>query len=102
MIDLIRKTVLAGVGFAALTKEKAEEIIHELTKAGNISEEEGRKAVEELMEKSEKARKDFEKQVEKLVTSAMEKLDIPTRKDYEKLKRDISKVKLDIKKLQSE
>ncbi len=100
MIDLIKKTMLAGIGFATLTKEKAEDLIHEFSKAGNISEEEGRKLVDELIKKSDKARKDFEKQVEKIVQDTMKRFDVPNRKDYQKLQKDITKLKQDIKKIQ--
>ena len=34
MIDLIKKALYTGVGLAVLTKEKAEELVQELTQAG--------------------------------------------------------------------
>ena len=38
MIDLIKKALYTGVGLAVLTKEKAEELVQELTKQAKLSE----------------------------------------------------------------
>ena len=45
MIDLIKKALYTGVGLAVLTKEKAEELVQELTKQAKLSEQEGQGAV---------------------------------------------------------
>ena len=38
MIDLIKKALYTGVGLAVFTKEKAEELVQELTKQAKLSE----------------------------------------------------------------
>lgn len=50
MIDLIKKTVLAGVGAAALTKEKAEEALGELVDKGKLSATEAKETAEKIAE----------------------------------------------------
>ena len=42
MFDLIKKTMLTGVGLAAMTKDKVEELAKELSKKGKLSEKEGK------------------------------------------------------------
>ena len=37
MIEVIKKAILAGVGAAALTKEKAEEVLGDLVEKGKLS-----------------------------------------------------------------
>ena len=67
MFELIKKTMLAGVGLAAVTKDKVEELARELTEKGEMSEKEGRELIDELLKKSEQARKDLETKVEDTV-----------------------------------
>jgi len=50
MIDLIKKTVLAGVGAAALTKEKGEEALGELVDKGKLSATEAKETAEKIAE----------------------------------------------------
>ena len=92
MFDLIKKTMLTGVGLAGLTKDKSEKLARELAKKGKLSEEEGKKLVNELSKKSEKARKDLEAQIEKVVKNTMKKMNLATREDILKLTERIKKL----------
>ena len=66
MIDLIKKTVLAGVGAAALTKEKAEEALGELVDKGKLS-------ATEAKETAEKIAEDGKREFESATTQLQEK-----------------------------
>lgn len=63
----------AGIGLAAVTKEKAEEVIAELVKKGEISKDEGKDLLSTLMnrmqEESEKLKLKINEQVENTITS---------------------------------
>jgi polyhydroxyalkanoate synthesis regulator phasin len=85
MVELIKKTVLAGIGLAFMTKEMAEEAAKNIVKEAKIKEGEGKKFVEELLKKSEEARKSVEKLVDNAVHTAVTKLDMPTRAEMKKL-----------------
>ena len=93
MFDLIRKTLLTGVGLAALTAQKAEELAKELKEKGKLTEKEGRELADELLKKSEEARKDLQGQVEKVVKDVLGKLDIPSRANLKKLEEKINSLK---------
>jgi polyhydroxyalkanoate synthesis regulator phasin len=92
MIEIIKKTVLAGLGLAFMTKEKAEATAKKIVKDAKIAEEEGKKFVDEVLKKSEEAKKSLEKSVENIVNSTLQKLDIPSRSEVEKLKKKISEL----------
>ncbi|MFO7904219.1 MAG: phasin family protein [Planctomycetota bacterium] len=49
MIELIRTTVLAGLGAGVITKEKAEEITNRLVEQGKLTADEGRQLVSDLL-----------------------------------------------------
>ena len=46
--ESIRKLLLAGIGAAAITKEKGEEVLRELVKKGELTVEQGKVLNEEL------------------------------------------------------
>lgn len=48
MIDIIKKTVLAGVGAAVLTKEKVENALGDFVKQGKVSASEAREMAEKI------------------------------------------------------
>jgi polyhydroxyalkanoate synthesis regulator phasin len=85
MVELIKKTVLAGIGLAFMTKEKAEEAAKKIVQEAKIKEGEGKKFVEELLKKSEEAKNNIEKLVENAAHTAVTKLDMPTRAEMKKL-----------------
>ena len=93
MFELIKKTMLTGVGLAAMTRDKVEELAKELTEKGEMTEKEGKELVDELVKKSEKARKDLEKRVEDTVHKVLEKMDVATKKDIAKLEKKIKSLK---------
>ena len=57
MIDAIRKTFLAGVGAAVITKEKAEAVLGDLVKQGKINTADARIMAEKIVEQG---RREFE------------------------------------------
>jgi polyhydroxyalkanoate synthesis regulator phasin len=77
MFDLIKKTMLTGVGLAAMTKDKVEELAKELSEKGKLSEKEGKDLVDDLLKKSEQSRKD---------------LDMVTKKDIARLEKKIKNI----------
>jgi polyhydroxyalkanoate synthesis regulator phasin len=89
MLNLIKKTMLTGVGLAGLTKNKVERLAKDLAKRGKLSEKEGEKLVDDLLKKSEKARKDLEEQIEKVLKNTMKKMNFATREDVLKLTKRI-------------
>jgi polyhydroxyalkanoate synthesis regulator phasin len=92
MMDLLRKTLLTGVGLAALTKEKIEALARELSERGKLSEKEGRELVDDLVQRSEQARKELRERVEGMVQNALEKADVATKKEMADLEARIRRL----------
>jgi len=83
---------LAGVGLAAMTKDKIDEHIKELVEKGRLTEKEGREIAEDMLKKSKQAKEDLEKQVEKLVQQTLDTLNVASKEDIEKLSARIEKL----------
>jgi len=91
-LDSIHKMFLAGVGLAAMTKDKIDEHVKELVEKGKLSEKEGREIADEMLKKSKQAKDDLEKQVEKQVQQTLQALQIVSKEDVEKLTARIEKL----------
>jgi len=89
MFDLIKKSVLMGLGAITLTKEKVEQIVDELIKKGELTKGERSKAVRDLLTKVQEQEKALNEKVNGVVVKTIEKLDLPSRKDIERLEKKI-------------
>jgi len=85
MFELTKKMLLTGIGLAATSKEKLQELAKELAEKGKLSEEEGKELLDQLSNKWEEAGKQLETRIEELVKTALEKLDMPSKSDLAKL-----------------
>ena len=92
MLDIARKTILLGIGLAAMTRDKIEEAAKKIAEEDNLTKEEGRKLAEDLLKQSDEARKNLKDDVEKFVDKTLEKLNSPSRKDLQKLEERIKKL----------
>ncbi|MBW1635178.1 MAG: hypothetical protein JRC87_05200 [Deltaproteobacteria bacterium] len=93
MIDLIKKTMFTGIGFAALTKEKIEEIAQEFVDRGKLSEKEGEKIIQEMIDKSEESKEELKKQIDQAVGTTLEKMQLARSSDVDNLRQEINALK---------
>jgi polyhydroxyalkanoate synthesis regulator phasin len=92
MIDVIKKAIYTGVGFAVLTKEKAEELVKELAQQAQFSEQEGKELLESVLKQSEQARNDFQAKLEDGVLAVVKKLNLATRDEVASLKAKVEEL----------
>jgi len=87
MMDLIKKTLLTGIGFACMTREKIEQFAKTLAEQSDCSEKEGKKLVDELLQKHDEAKEDFEARIKGTVNSLMDKMNLATKDDIARLEK---------------
>lgn len=63
MKDLIRKGILVAVGITVLTKEKAEKIVKDMVKHGDVKQKEGKALVQKLVKQSMSEQKRIQKEL---------------------------------------
>ncbi len=102
MIELIKKTLFTSVGLATLTREKVEDISREFVEKGKLSEQEGRKMVDDLLKQSETSKNEMKVQVENYVKAALQKIDIASSSELEELKKEIQALKATLEKSKEE
>ena len=93
MLELLKKTMLSGVGLALVAKDEIESLAKELGNKMNMTEAEGISFFKELQSKYDDAQKKLEERVEKTVKGIMKKADIVTQDELKALKREIIELK---------
>ncbi len=92
MSDTVRKMGLFGIGVISLTQEKIEEFSQEMIKKGEMSKEEGKKFVKEVLSEKEKQMKDIENKLNERVKETLEKSGVVMKSDIAALERKIEKL----------
>jgi polyhydroxyalkanoate synthesis regulator phasin len=88
----LKNLLLAGIGSIAYTYEKAEDIVNELVKKGEIAVNDGKELSEELKRKVDKYKsEDIPLIIERLKT-ALSGLNLATKKDIDELKKRIDEL----------
>jgi len=94
--EILHKALMAGLG----VPEKMKEIIDELVKKGELSESQGAKLVKEWSDKAGKTGDDISKNITDIINKTLEKMNIPTRDEVEKLERKVTALSARVKKLE--
>ena len=87
---------LAGVGLAVLTKEKAEELVKDLSEQAKLSEQEGKELFDSLLKQSEHARTDLQSKLDETVLAVLKRLNLATKDEVSSLKAKIDELSVKI------
>lgn len=89
MVEMMKKSIFATIGIALMTREKAEEIGKKVVKEARLSEGEGKKFIEELLQRADDTKKTLESTVAGQIDAAMKKAGVVTKGDYKLLEKRI-------------
>lgn len=77
MEELIKKFLYTGVGIVAMTAEKLQESVDEMVGKGKVSKDEGKRIVEEFVEKMESKRGEFEDRLKEAADNMTSNMQLP-------------------------
>lgn len=104
MFDIMKKSLLAGVGAMAMTEDKIQELIDEFVQKGEISEKEGTSLLQDMRNAVEDQRAKISQMVDDQVKTVLHDLHLVTKDDIvaleENLKKDFAKVEKRLAKLE--
>jgi polyhydroxyalkanoate synthesis regulator phasin len=83
--DLVSRTLMLGVGAAALTIDKAQSVVDELVKRGQMTNDEARQTVASLAERSKNEARSTARSLESTLKSTYRELGLATRSELEDL-----------------
>lgn len=92
MLDELRRMALITSGVAELTRSKAEKVVKDLVKAGDIRRDNASGLVKELMKRSSENRAELTRFVSSEIRSQVEKLGLASTRDLERLERRITRL----------
>ncbi|MFP4542461.1 MAG: phasin family protein [Opitutales bacterium] len=95
MIDILKKSLLAGVGATVVTAEKVESVLDDLVKRGKLSAEDARSAASQI---ADEGRREFEESrttLNNFLDELMARGNLATKRDLERLETRL--VELEVK-----
>ena len=93
MADVIKKTLLAGVGLALKTWDEVEDLAKDLVDKGKMSEKEGSKFIKDLQQRYEDTQQKLEARVEEAVAKFLKKANVVTSDELKALKKEVRDLK---------
>jgi polyhydroxyalkanoate synthesis regulator phasin len=93
MLNIIKKSMLTGIGLALIAKDEVEDLVKELVNKGKMSENEGTKFLEDLQKRYDETQKKLEEKVQQAVKDFMKKADVVTGDELKGLKKEIRDLK---------
>ena len=93
MLNIIKKSMLTGIGLALIAKDEVEDLAKELVNKGKMSENEGTKFLEDLQKRYDETQTKLEEKVQTAVKDFMKKADVVTGDELKGLKKEIRELK---------
>ena len=108
-METAHKLLLASIGAVAVAQEEVESFVNRLIERGEIAEKDGRKMIDDIrqrrkeaQEKAQDQAKDARSQVDKRIEEMLERLNVPTKSDIEKLSQKITRLSKKVDELKKE
>jgi len=92
MIDLLKKNLYVGLGLVSMTKDKIAEVGRKIAEESKLSEEEGKKFMDELMKQADESKSSLQAQVSKIVEKTVTSMKLPCSTGFEKMEKEIKKL----------
>lgn len=104
LLEAARKVLLAGIGAVALAQDEAEDFVEKLVERGEIAQKDGKKLMQEMIDKRKKNTEKAEDEIGSRVEEVLTRMKVPTKSDIEALSTkitDLSEKLEELKKSQS-
>ena len=99
LLEIARKVLLASIGAMALTQDEIEKFINKLIERGEIAEKDGRKLIQEVVDRRKKKAEEAKSQAGKHLEEILERINIPSKADIEALSEKIAELTRKIEEL---
>ncbi|APG27609.1 hypothetical protein A7E78_07015 [Syntrophotalea acetylenivorans] len=97
MNDLIEKTLMAGIGALALSQKKAEELVGELQRQFNLSEEKGQELLDKIKETVSGQQQRLEEVAREELQKSVTRFGLVNREEFDQLVQRIEEMEKRLK-----
>lgn len=102
VLELIRTTVLAGLGAGVITREKADKAVKRLVDEGKVTADEAKQLVNDLLESGSRQWQEVQDGLHNAVRQALDAMDLPRKPEVAELARRLEKAEQRIAMLETE
>ncbi len=85
MTSIFEKSFLVGIGLLSMTREKAQQVIEELSHEGEVQKGEMKQWVDQLSDRGEEERQALRKLIRDEVKKVLDEMGLATQEDIQKL-----------------
>lgn len=85
MVATARKILLASIGAVSIAQEEIETFVDHLVERGEVAERDGRRLLNDIMERRKNQVKEVENDLEARIEEILSRLNVPTKADIEAL-----------------
>jgi polyhydroxyalkanoate synthesis regulator phasin len=96
MKELLHKAWLFGVGMFDFTKEKMEDLVQEMVRRGEITQQEGPEAVKQLLARAQEAQQAMVAKVKELTKNAIDEIKVAKASELEALEKRVTALEREI------
>ena len=100
MLEIIKKSLLATLGAAVVTREKVEEATRGWVEEGKISRAEAERLAEDLVESGQHQWLEIQTRVSEMVRKGLDTFDIGSKKEFQDLKARVEELERRLTQLQ--
>ncbi len=97
MLIIFKELLYAGIGLAAMTREKAEEVVTELIKKGELSADEGKDVLNNLLDRMQEERKKMLVKLQEQTENIISSMDLVKKEELEAVKQRVEELEKQIK-----
>ena len=98
MMKLVKRTAFLSIGLAAMSAASIKRIGKKLADEGKLSEDEGKKLVDDLLEQSKKSKAQLKNDINKTVKDSLSDLDVATTKDVKDINSRLDNIEKNLEK----
>jgi len=92
MLDILRKSLHFGIGAISMTREKAEQLVQEAVKKGEINSDEAKGLADQLVKKGEEERHHLTTTVKQEVKQMREEIGFVSQEKFKQLEERVLKM----------
>ena len=90
MMELLRRMFLATIGAAVIAQEEIEALVNRLVERGEIAEKDGKKLINEVMDKRKSKSESVGDEISKNIEGVLNRMNIPSKADVDALSQKIT------------
>ncbi len=99
VMDTVKKIAYTGIGLAFMTGDAIRDTAKRIAEEREMSEEEGKRLIEEMTKRTEEARKNLEDRIDNRVREYLDKVGVPKEDQIKTLKERIAELEAKVETL---